>query len=938
VHVKQIPYRIGARLADWYHGWRDGQAGLPDRDTAVGRITTPHREALIRMALEAFDYEKLRYEQARGDAPERMIAATARLDQLYAHQAETEQHLAEVSRPLTEEEKTWRRIGDVDRPERVVIQRRQTEHRRRIAAARRTLDSIIAEIGYVEAELATATEIDKRELEAASTRVLRVHEHIHRRLNSYLRSLVRWHPHGAWAGTYLTVAPFLPGWITVEAQPPKPAPPFPQVQPGTEPTFETVSLPPVIRDLNPYEAETHFGSEQEDPPHVRIDALGTAPRHFTLIRLPSDRLRLREYGYGHGPYVNGLPVRKSALLKPGDCFDFAESRYKVLDGCTQLEVIPLHPDVLIVSSLSAKARNRRSADWGLLEGMSFIQGKSTLLAVLGCSGSGKSSLLNVLIGDLRVEEGAAYFDDLDLLSRPPQVADLLGFVPQQTDLHTSLTSRQLLEYSLRLRDWGKGTRRKDLIDSVCAQLQLHDAELGKLVSSLSGGQQRRVSIAVELLSKPDLLILDEPTSGLDPGLDREIMRHLREYAETGKTVIVTTHSTSNLGYANQVLVVAEHGRPVFFGDAAQVLEKLGAGLTYADLMTKLAPLPGNQPNPWSDPRAVAYQGQPAAAAARTAAAAAVARMTGPAAARGSASRSRRRPSGKIFRRQLWTLIRRQVTLLRVRGRARAEPSLWATVVALLPFIIAFLGALLAAGITNGGLSATPGSSGEIALSVLTTLAMLSGQALTYGDLVGDFPVIRREHRTGVGLPAVVLSKWMVFAAVAVIQSLLIVLLFTWLQPGPAYANVLPPLVEFWVDLAVLTVGAMSLGLLISALASRLEQAVAMITLTSITQIALNGVTASVSAWLNPIAMLLPDRWGLAAAASSVDLDRITRPMPQPADALWTHSTGQWLNDLVVLALLIAGYLLATGYVLHRRLRPKLRRSRRPVAVRLLAGR
>ena len=141
MQVTRVPYRLGPRLADWYHGWRDGRGGIPDREMAAGRITTSHREGLIRLAQEVFEHERLRYERARGDAPERKAAATARLDQLYAHRDDIERHLAEVSRPMSDEEKTWRRVGDLSRDERVVVQRRQTEQRRRIAAARLTLDS-----------------------------------------------------------------------------------------------------------------------------------------------------------------------------------------------------------------------------------------------------------------------------------------------------------------------------------------------------------------------------------------------------------------------------------------------------------------------------------------------------------------------------------------------------------------------------------------------------------------------------------------------------------------------------------------------------------------------------------------------------------------------------------------------------------------------------
>jgi ABC-type multidrug transport system ATPase subunit len=933
--MKPIPYRLGTRLADWYHGWRDGRAELPDPGTAAGRITTPHRETLIRLALEVFEHERLRYQRDRGDAPERLTAATARLDQLYAHRADTERHLAEVSRPLSDEERTWRRIGDLDRAEPVVIQRRQTEQRRRVAAARLTLDSIVAEIGHAEAEAAEAAETDRRSLQVATTRVLRVHEYIHRRLNSYLRTLIRWHPDGAWAGAHLTVAPFLPGWTTREAEPPETIEPDSSVVdvPADDQDESDEAEPPEIIDLNPG-GLTAFGSEQVRP-DVLITAPGTAPLHFTLTREPPDRLRLRDFGHKHGPYRSGRPV-KWDLLKAGDTFDFGDRRYRVLDGCARLQVTPLHPVMLVARDLCAKTRGP-SGDWSLLVDMSFTVGANTLLAVLGRSGSGKSSLLNALIGDLPVDEkSAASFDGLDLLRRSPQVADLLGFVPQETDLHTTLTARQLLEYAFHLRDPGRARQRDKRIKDICTELKL-DGHLDKLVSSLSGGQRRRVSIAVELLSQPELLILDEPTSGLDPGLDLQIMQQLRKYARSNKTVIVTTHATSHLRTtAHEVLVVADHGKPIFLGPPGRVLRDLGVR-THTDLMIKLAPPDADAPNDWAETKANEYQRSGAVRKAREEAykVAAAATVTPDPRRRLRRGDQRvRRASFPAFRRQLWTLVRRQVILLRVRGRKRAERSLRATAAGLLPFIIAGAGALVAALITPaGGLGAKPGATAETALSVLTTLAMLSGQSLTYGDLVGEFPIIRREHRTGTGLPAVVLSKWMVFSAVASIQGILITAMFLLAQDGPAYSDVFPPPAELCVDLIALTIGAMSLGLLVSAVARKVEQAVGLITLTSILQIALNGVTAPLPPYLNAFAVLLPDRWGMAAAASSVDLNKITPRSVQPADAMWAHSAGQWVNDILVLALLTAAYTVLSGYVLHWRLRPRTprRTARRPVA-------
>jgi len=929
-----IRYPPGTRFADWYHGWRDGRAWIPDRDAPTEHVTTPHREMLIRLAQEVFEHERLRYERARDDAPERIAGLTARLDQLYAHRADVERQLAEIRRPLSAEDKTWRRIGDLDRAEQVVIQRRQTEQRRRANAARLTLDSIIAEIGRAEGELAKAKEADRRELQVATSRVLRFHEYIHRRLDCYLRSLIRVHPDGAWVGAHLIVPSFLPGWIPPEARvtTPTPAPPSPVKDDGPEPGEgeEGEYEPSEVLPLK--DSVTAFGSDPKLVDFV-ISAPGTGPLHFTLTREGADRLRLRDFGYGHGPYRFGVTV-KSDLLAPADYFDFAHRRYYVGEGCAELEVTPLGPVKLVVSDLYAKSPGRSSGWFSgrpkekvRLAGMTFVQRKKTLLAVLGRSGAGKSSLLYALIGDLPLEGGSLFLEGLDMRTRSAQISDQLGYVPQETDLYSSLTVRQLLRYSSRLRDPRPERERQKTIAKVCAELRLGDDKLDQLVSTLSGGERRRASIAIELLSDPKLLILDEPTSGLDPGMDREIMAHLRDYAAKGNTVIVTTHATTHLrdrhkAATTEILVVADQGRPIFLGPPHRVLRRFGVRW-YADLMDKLV---DDEPGSWQDVKAQEYQCSGEVEEARREATAAASQAT----TRGAGMRSPHRVrhgSVRVFRPQLWTLIRRQATLLRVRGKTdNSGQTLRATVVALLPFLVVVIAAILAAQITPGsGLGARPGPAGNIALSVLTTLAMLSGQALTYGDLVSDFPIIRREHRTGVILPAVILSKWLVFAAVAVIEAALMTAAFVARRPGPAYSNVFPPFAELFVDLAALTVTAMSLGLLISSVARKLEQAVALVTLTSITQIALNGVTAQLSPGLNALAVLLPDRWGLAAAASSVDLDRISLPPHKPPDALWQHTSGQWTIDLVALAVLATSYAALATFVLWHRMRKRVPR-------------
>ena len=120
-------------------------------------------------------------------------------------------------------------------------------------------------------------------------------------------------------------------------------------------------------------------------------------------------------------------------------------------------------------------------------------------------------------------------------------------MPQENILHTQLSARRALGYAAELRfprDVSKSERQRR-IDEVLEELSL-TPHRDTRTSSLSGGQQKRVNVALELLTKPSLLFLDEPTSGLDPGLDKSVMEMMADLAHDGRTVIVVTHSVANL--------------------------------------------------------------------------------------------------------------------------------------------------------------------------------------------------------------------------------------------------------------------------------------------------------------------------------------------------------------------------------------------------------
>jgi ABC-type cobalamin/Fe3+-siderophores transport system ATPase subunit len=175
------------------------------------------------------------------------------------------------------------------------------------------------------------------------------------------------------------------------------------------------------------------------------------------------------------------------------------------------------------------------------EDVSFPLAERSLLAVFGPSGAGKSTLLGALSGLAPATQGGVRYDSRDLYANLGELCRRIGLVPQEDILHTQLPVRRALRYAAELRFAGDTDReeRNRRVEEVLGELGLQD-QAEQRIDSVSGGQRKRVNIALELLTTASLLLLDEPTSGLGPGLDESVMQTLRGLADEGRSVIVAT--------------------------------------------------------------------------------------------------------------------------------------------------------------------------------------------------------------------------------------------------------------------------------------------------------------------------------------------------------------------------------------------------------------
>src|SRR5215468_2012932 len=293
-------------------------------------------------------------------------------------------------------------------------------------------------------------------------------------------------------------------------------------------------------------------------------------RHHAELRRVGDSYQIADLDSHNGTFVNGQRVM-TAPLTEGDILGIGPSTFR-LSGAELQEFVDTGDISLVARDLTVTLPNGKV----LLDHVSFPLGERCLLGIIGPSGAGKSTLLGALTGMRPANGGSVLYDDRDLYANYSELRHRIGLVPQENILHTRLTARRALRYAAELRfprDTSKAERNRR-VDEVLGELSL-TAHAETRTDRLSGGQQKRVNVALELMTKPSLLFLDEPTSGLDPGLDKSVMEMMSGLAKDGRTVIVVTHSVANLDICDRLLVLVPGGKVAYFGPPQDGLKHFG---------------------------------------------------------------------------------------------------------------------------------------------------------------------------------------------------------------------------------------------------------------------------------------------------------------------------------------------------------------------------
>ncbi|MFB9588471.1 FHA domain-containing protein [Streptomyces racemochromogenes] len=633
-------------------------------------------------------------------------------------------------------------------------------------------------------------------------------------------------------------------------------------------------------------------------------------RHHAEFRSTGGRFEIHDLGSHNGTYVNGQPLPKSgtALLGPNDIVGVGHSTFKIVGD--RLE------EFVDTGEVSFSARHLTvTVDGGkqILKDVTFGVPEKSLIGVIGPSGSGKSTLLKALTGYRPADQGDVLYDNRNLYKQFAELRQRIGLVPQDDILHKELKVSTALKYAAKLRFPGDTaeSERAARVDEVLRELKL-DIHKDKKITSLSGGQRKRVSVALELLTKPSLIFLDEPTSGLDPGMDRDVMQLLRTLANDGRTVLVVTHSVAELGLCDKLLVMAPGGSVAYFGPPDEALNFFGY-TTWADVFSAFENYREyDWAGRWKGSQHYQLYAADLDAVAPQQVAMAPQQMIPP------------KPQG--WGSQLWTLMRRYVSVI-------ASDVGFLALMVLMPAVLGVVSIVIPA--KFGLAPPTPpsrfnGDAGTIML-ILAVGMCFSGAANSVRELIKERVIYERERATGLSRSAYLMSKVIVLGVITALQGVIICAIAFTPRKLPAEGLFMNPAVELCISVTALGFTAMMFGLVISSLVKTAEKTMPLLVMFAIVQVVFTGILFQLydKIGLEQFAYLMPSRWAIGAAGTTLNLGKLMAPWdpqnPTNTDPLWDHTAGQWFLDVFVLLALgvICGFAVAR---LLRRHEPEVMRK------------
>ena len=464
-----------------------------------------------------------------------------------------------------------------------------------------------------------------------------------------------------------------------------------------------------------------------------------------------------------------------------------------------------------------------------------------LVALMGPSGCGKSTFLKTLTGDQPASSGSVKIFGLDLYQNFENLKQKIGYVPQDDIVHRELTVRKTLFFAakLRLPDADDAEINKRSQEVLQALNMTDDPKiLDTKVGELSGGQRKRISIAVELISQPLILFLDEPTSPLDPETIDEFLKCLEGLCKNGTTVVMVTHKPEDLVYADKLIFLGSGGFHVYEGSKDEILthfSKSNIIKVYSLLKTKEAS------KPWYD-RWYTTKSRTADS--------------------NSSQKLNKDKSVNLIHQFYWQTARY--------FNVKVSNTMNMALIFAQPIIIALLLIFVFENIIEGDEVVKFGNASVLFLMAIA--AIWFGVNNAAKEIVSEIPIYRRERMYNLRIGTYLFSKWVVLLFFSLAQLVIfLALLKMKYQEDLCY---FPKTLGF-----LLFVSSCSIvfGLLLSVMSTTTEEVMSILPIALMPQIILSGILSKItSPFIEGLSYFTFGRWGTEGLARIQDHEKETK--------------------------------------------------------------
>lgn len=607
-------------------------------------------------------------------------------------------------------------------------------------------------------------------------------------------------------------------------------------------------------------------------------------REHASIQPGKPEWTLTDLGSKNGTFLNGKRIHRTEQLKAGDVIQIGPFRLDY-QGKGMLKQYAASRGLRIDGKGLTWIAGKGSRQKKILNDISISCYPEEFIALVGGSGAGKSTLMKALSG-LIPPKGKVLVEGDNLYENYDAYRTMIGYVPQDDILHSDLKVQEALEYSARLRLPPDTTEAeiRSRIDDALDKVELTNYR-DQLIWSLSGGQRKRASIAVELLADPPLFFLDEPTSGLDPGLEKKVMVILRKLADSGKTIILVTHATANITECHQVAFLSQ-GRMVYFGPPRKACDFFGVGSDdFAEIYNRIG-----DAETWERKyRASSFFKQV---------------QDRFQSGTGGKSASQGKRIGQQFSiiaflyqfllltRRYFSLIRRDLTLLIILLAVMPLLALLILGIADSSWLTgdspAAISQQLASEMAAGESSASyfvVGNAQKLLFIMALTAVMLGLFSSAY-EIVKERTIYMRERMVFMKLIPYLTSKVVPLGIFAAIQCFLFLLVISSKVEFPSKGVFLPVAVEMYITILLAVLTAISMGLFISSISPNQNTVTYIILGVLFLQITFAGVIFELPGASKNLSGITLTRWTMQALGATVDLKgldtlSLTRFQPDP---------------------------------------------------------